>query len=183
MRPLRTAVSVLLALSANLYVHAFARDGFWTPDGQLLAPFCDGCGNSIASVQAEFFPDVRRTMPHIVPKELLEGSQSGITAVIFKWLTDEALFVMTDQPEKIPEFIASFDLSAFLRSWEFEFELTTALQDGEVITDLEILDTLGVPTSRTTSTTSNTRIERWEYAQYRIVLHFHNSVLHEVVTY
>ena len=112
--------------------------------------------------------------------ELRRGDDA---AVMFKWLTDEPMFFLTGHTDRIEEYVASFDLSAFLNSWELRFELSMALDDEMPVTDLAILTALGAPSSRVTRTTATGQGERWEYAQYRLVLYFSRGVLVEVVTY
>lgn len=159
---------------------ALAQDNFygWTPEGelQLLAP---GDGFSVRMVGEEHFPGVRYYM-HFVPPEVT-GEDSA--TVMFRWLTDEPLFVVTTAPERIDAFVASFDLDAFLASWRLAFELQNALEDEAPVPDLVILHALGAPSSRVTSTTANRQLERWEYAQFGLVLYFHQGALVEVVTY
>lgn len=150
----------------------------WSPeDGStFLAP---GEGYSIQMVADEHFPGVRY-MVHFVPDEVRGDDHAS---VMFKWLTDQPLFVLTGSPDRIEEYVASFDLEAFLSSWELEFELESALLDEEPVTDLMILEALGPPSSRTTNTTEAGQTERWEYAQYRIVLYFSDGVMTTVMTY
>ena len=150
----------------------------WSPeDGpRFLAP---GEGYSIRMVADAHFPGVRFYVHH-VPSEVRGDDHA---AIVFKWLTDQPLFALTDSPDRIEEYVASFDLEAFLSSWRLEFELESALLDEEPVTDLMILEALGPPSSRTTHFTETGRIERWEYAQFRIVLYFSDSVMTTVVTY
>lgn len=150
----------------------------WSPeDGpKFLAP---GDGYSINMVAEEHFAGAR-FHTYFVPEEV---SGNGWTTIMFKWLTDEVLFVLTGEPERIGEFLATFDLEEFLSSWKLESELTYAMQNEGPVLDLEILNALGPPSSRTTVTTETGVTERWEYAQYRIVLYFSDGVMTTVVTY
>lgn len=157
--------------------YAWSLDETGAPQLEALAP---GEGYSINDVMGEHFPGVRFMAP-LIPLELSEGDDA---AVMFRWLTDEPLVVLTKYPERAAAYVASFDLSEYLNSWRLSNAIEYAMQYDEMpVTDLEILTALGAPSSRVTRTTETGQGERWEYAQYRLVLYFSRGALVEVVTY
>ena len=158
---------------------AGAEGGFyaWTPEGLVFLAPRDG--HSIRSVGEEHFAGVRYLM-HLVPREVLGDEPSA--GVMFRWLTDEPLFLVTRYPERAEAYIASFDRSEFLHSWRLSFALESAMDDRPV-TDLEILTGLGAPANRMTQTTERGRTERWEYPRYRLILYFSQGALSRIVTY
>ena len=175
----RSALQVIVLLAVLGTAGAHERGFYaWVPEGEprFLAP---SEGFSIRMIADEHFPGAR-FYNHIVPDEV---SGDELAAIMFRWLTDEPLFALTGFPDRIEEYASSFNLREFLSSWMLEFELSTALQDETPVTDLTILEALGAPSSRVTRTTATGQGERWEYAQYRLVLYFSRGALVEVVTY
>lgn len=120
-------------------------------------------------------------MFHLVPDEL--AGEDATATVVFKWLQDEPLFLLTGKPERVQEYIESFDLGELLSSWWLDFYLEAALEGETSVTNVEILEVLGGPSSRVTQASVTCRVERWEYARYRLVLYFQQSILVTVVTY
>jgi hypothetical protein len=165
---MRQLAGIVAALVLGVSV---AQSAFYSRDGELIST---GDGVSIRMVVDEHFPGAR-IMMHMVPREL--DDESG-AVVIFAWLTEWPLFVLTSQPERIPEYIASFDYREFLQSWRLSFELETNLG----VADVTVLEALGAPTYRTTSTSVSGRVERWEYAGLGVVLYFSNGGLTRVIT-
>lgn len=135
---------------------------FYYPDGSPI----ETNANSINDVHAEFFPNIP-SYTHIGSLEAVQGD------VIFKLFTDEPLFFVTNQPEEIPEIIDSFDLQEFLNSWQLTNEIEAHIEDG--LTDLFMLETLGPPNDKTTTSDGSTRIEQWYYEPYNLTLFFTNG--------
>ena len=160
---------------------AVAQSGFWALSEEGVEFLAEGEGNSIQSVADEHFPGVR-FMTHSVPSEL-RGEDTAV--VVFRWLQDEPLFLLTGEPERAQEYIESVDLPAMLNSWELSFELEFAIgrEGAAPVTDVDVLEVLGGPSSRVTQASATGRVERWEYARYRLVLYFQQSILVTVVTY
>ena len=138
------------------------------PDGSPI----ETSANTINDVHAEFFPGIP-FYTHIAPLEGVQGD------VIFKLFTDEPLFVITNQPEKITELIDSFDLQEFLHSWQFTAEIDTNIENG--ISDIYVLETLGPPDDKISSSDGSTQIEQWHYAPYGLTLFFTNGLVSSYV--
>ncbi len=161
----------MLAVTLALGI-ALAQSAFYAPDGEYLAP---GEGTSIRMMVDEHFPGALVTV-HFVPEEV---SQEKAAVVVFAWLTDRPLFAITRQPERIPEFIASFDLLGLLGSWQLAFELESNLG----VADLTVVQALGAPSNRMTRTSELGRVERWEYDRYGLLLYFTNGGLSSVTRF
>jgi hypothetical protein len=166
-------ISLGTALAQESGFYAWSQDESGAPQLRLLAP---GEGYSINRVMREHFPGVR-FMTHLMPAEL-KGDDDA--AVIFRWLTDEPLVILTKYPERAAAYVASFDLREFLQSWRLKFALEYA---DPPPTDLEVLNALGGPSNRITQTSPLGTTERWEYTQYRLVLYFRQGGLHTITTY
>ena len=177
----RWTLQAIVLLSVVGFAGAQDKDFWaWSEDRpRFLGHFGEGHGNSIRSIADEHFPGVR-FMTHRVPDEV---SGDELASVVFRWLTDEPLFALTGFPDRIEEYIESFDLSAILNSWELSFHLEMALGDEMPVTDVEVLEAIGAPSNRVTQVSASGRFERWEYARYRLVLYFQESLLVTLVTY
>lgn len=160
----RLTLCIILLLATIAFTQN-APIRYYLPDGTPLEQ--NGGFTNINDMTQKYFPSTP-IYSHIIFDHKEEG---GYASVIFKQLTDKALFVQTSEPHRIPDYIASFDYYEYLH----DGQLVMDLQYSGIPTgygDIYIAEALGPPTSRTSRVDQSGRIETWTYPEYGLILGF-----------
>jgi len=158
----RAVVLLLLFVCATV---SNAQNLFYYPDGKKYI----GKAKTINDINKELAKGlpVYKHFPRI---------KDDYSAVGFKMFTDIPIWVITEHPKRIKEYINSFDLSEFLHSWEFEFEIEMCIEKGN-LTDIYLLESLGRPDKKTKLGTAKITLEEWYYSNFGISFYLTDGIV------
>lgn len=159
---------VITVVALSGFASAQHSAGLYLPDGtELEWPEV----TNLATVLSTHFPGVL-SRGHYVPDQ----EDDPVAIVYFELFSDRPMFVYTRHPERVTQYIASYDHRAYLTSWQFPFDLRSeGLLNG--VTDLYFFEAIGAPDSRVARSTAGGQYEIWRYSQYRVSLEFRDGRL------
>lgn len=164
---MRKIYTLVFLISMSLTASYAQSLGFYYPDGKKYL----GQAKNIAQLNKELEDHGR--VYRVAP---LADDGDVVTSVGYKLFTSTPLWVMTDDPKKVPKALEKFDLDEFLTSWKMETELEAHIKKG-TLSDIFILETLGGPNSRQKYFDANIEFERWTYNNLDLMLTFKKGIV------
>lgn len=164
-----TCLRVILLLT-TIAPLASAQLPFYYPDGK---PYKRKAVN-INDINSDFGPCglVKLHTPFCSD----QPSADCLTTVGYKLFSNTPLWVLTEEPDRIPDAIRAFDVRKYLLSWEFEFDLK-AFIEKKCLTDAFILETLGPPDDRSKYYSQSLEFENWDYKALRLTLTLQKGIV------
>ncbi|MEE9448887.1 MAG: hypothetical protein V3V72_02460 [Ignavibacteriaceae bacterium] len=157
----------ILIITMLLYVSSFAQTIVWYPDGT-VKEWTEG-----------------KKLNEIVDKKDLEKMSAHhscecgeqLTTVRFKFLTNEPIYVITEDSTCIRKCINDFNFYNYMHSMLVEIELGIYIEDN-LLTYLYLQETLGAPDRKPKDVTRGETNELWYYDRYNLVFKIYNGYVY-----
>lgn len=167
--------SMLVIAVIAVAIGASAQDmNFYYPDGK---PYKRKCKN-ILDINNDFdtYGRIRIEIPYCGDSV----NQNCFITVGYKLFTDDALWVLSDDPKKVTDAAKTFNLDEYLHSWAFDNDLKNFIKKKS-LTDIFILETLGPPSDRIKYVDADHETERWTYEDLDLSLTFRDGIVYSFI--